>query len=273
MEQNVVLIQENLDTSDPHGYFIKSEANFTSPTKRSFLNECIRQIYILNGKGNVLPLTPSPIEFNKAQIWNAVNTLLQPLRIVNKRDSIDRIKRQLFREAREKTRKIIKPQKLQAIQTEFCYYKESRYSLGARKIRRNYLEAARLQILATQPVTAVNLKRSKPDDDDLSIDTPAGSFQIASSTLSEICKYHKNMARSHVAKRPRTMAEQLKRERNTEACRLSRRAKKLEDLLYEEQYRAHLQTNQKVMEESIRSIYYMKALLSLMVDQEENLYV
>ena len=116
MEQNVVLIDcESLDSSDPHGYYsscLKSESNFKSPTKRSFLNECIRQIYILNGKGNVLPQTPSPIVYNKGQIWNTLNYLIQPSRLTSKRASIDRIKRQLFRENRQNNRKPPNPQKV-----------------------------------------------------------------------------------------------------------------------------------------------------------------
>lgn len=97
----------------------------------------------------------------------------------------------------------------------------------------------------------------------LQFDRNNGVLEISKNTMSEICKYHKNMARNH-PQTFRSKLEQEKRDKNTQACRLSRRAKKLEEIIMEEQYRDDLKLHEKITEETARSVHYMKKLLEML---------
>lgn len=97
----------------------------------------------------------------------------------------------------------------------------------------------------------------------LQFDRSKGVLEISTNTMSEICKYHKNMARNHPIIK-RSTKEQEKRDKNTKACRLSRRAKKLEEIIMEEEYKESLQMHDDVIEETVRSLLYMQQLLELM---------
>lgn len=279
MEEFYILNKDSMNKCDPHGYFSdvgRQEINFKSPTKRSFLNECIRQIYIING--NDMPIaTINPVEFNKAHLWNALNNLMVPAKVSRHQASVLRVKRRLFREPKQRLRKFRQP-KFNASQISECLnFKTSRHIVGIKKIPRNYLDLARSGVYND---LRQNLKRKHIDDDSeakengVHFKTNEGSFEVSQQVINKVCRYHGNMARNH-PQRERSSEEQLKRERNTEACRLSRRAKKLEEMLVEQQYRERLMTNEKVLEASIRSILYMKALMGLMVGQQDdrNLYI
>lgn len=271
----------NCDSSDPHGYCgstEKLEVNFRSPTKRSFLRECIRQIYILNGRLHTLPNIPNAIEFNRNQIWSNINEILiQATQLSNHYVLVERVKRQLFREPKTRRRKAVGPCKQEIQITKLYNFGAWRLNVGAqpKRIKRNYLDEARNRLKEDHHRRSSGRKR-KSDGvkaaNPLNIDTHEGIYQVSTHTISKICKYHVNMVRTHPS-RVRSPAEQERRDRNTEACRLSRRAKKLEELLVAEQYGDRQHLNEKLLEETIRSIYYMKALLSLMVDHEENLYI
>ncbi|KAM7351756.1 uncharacterized protein ACRADG_004492 [Cochliomyia hominivorax] len=280
MEECYILHSESVDCNDPHGYFSefgRQEANFKSPTKRSFLNECIRQIYIING--NSMPNISIPVEYNKGLIWNTLNAILMPVKMSTYQASVQRVKRRLFREPKQKLRKSQNPKFNGNNLTECLNFKASRHNLGIRKIPRSYLDQARQNIKID---LRQNLKRKHLDDQEneenihnnsLHFNTSEGVFQVSQQVISKVCRYHGNMARHH-PQRERSMEEQIKRERNTEACRLSRRAKKLEEMLVEQQYRERLMTNEKVLEASLRSILYMKALMGLMVQQDDhNLFI
>ncbi|XP_075150096.1 uncharacterized protein LOC142224199 [Haematobia irritans] len=270
----VVVDKETIDVCDPHGYYSHHgfyESNFKSPTKRSFLNECIRQIYILHGSD--MSMMAIPVEFNRSYIWNTLNALMVPQKMSHHQASVQRVKRQLFREPKQKQRKYKKPMHNVITETEAFYYKHQRNEIGIRKIRRSYLDQARRNIYSE---LKPNLKR-KHEEEPLHLSSKEGNFQISQQIINKVCRYHGNMARQQPI-RQRSLEEQLKRERNTEACRLSRRAKKLEEVLVEQQYRERLQANEKILEASIRSILYMKALMGLMVNgalpqDERNLYI
>ncbi|XP_005184565.1 uncharacterized protein LOC101890890 [Musca domestica] len=272
----VVVDKESINSCDPHGYYseyCRQEVNFKSPGKRSFLNECIRQIYILHGS-DVSTMTTIPVEFNRCVLWNAVNALMMPQKLSHYQASVEKVKRRLFRESKIRQRKSRKPSCNNGTASEFYFYKSIRSDLGIKKIPRTYLDEARQRIYAER---SQNLKRKHGEmdggdaDDDLRkqaalhLATKEGVFQVSQQVINKVCRYHGNMARQH-PQRERSMEEQLKRERNTEACRLTRRAKKLEEMLVEQQYRERLEANEKVLEASIRSILYMKALMGLMVN-------
>ncbi|XP_013101331.1 uncharacterized protein LOC106083053 [Stomoxys calcitrans] len=271
----VVVDKETIDVCDPHGYYGnhgRQEPNFKSPSKRSFLNECIRQIYILHGSD--MSTMTIPVEFNRCLIWNTLNALMVPQRMSPYQASVQRVRRRLFRDAKQKRRKTKRPTHNNITETECYHYKPFRHQIGLRKIPRSYLEEACRQIYAER---SQNLKRKHENIEPLHLATKEGVFQVSQQVINKVCRYHGNMARPQPS-RERSMEEQIKRERNTEACRLSRRAKKLEEVLVEQQYRERLQANEKVLEASIRSILYMKALMGLMVNgslpqDERNLYI
>lgn len=192
---------------------------------------------------------------------------------------MQRVKRRLFREPKQRLRKCPKPQFNNSNLSECSHFKAKRHLLGIRKIPRNYLDQGR-QHIQTDLRHKLKRKHSQQDDANdiennaLHFNTSEGVFQVSQQVINKVCRYHGNMARHH-PQRERSMEEQIKRERNTEACRLSRRAKKLEEMLVEQQYRERLMANEKVLEASIRSILYMKALMGLMVGQQDdrNLYI
>ncbi|KAL5281608.1 hypothetical protein ACFFRR_005138 [Megaselia abdita] len=106
-------------------------------------------------------------------------------------------------------------------------------------------------------------RKSRTTSKNFQFDRSKGVLEISKNTISEICKYHKNMARHHPTI-TRSRQEQEKRDKNTKACRLSRRAKKLEEIIMEEEYQENLKMHDEVVEETIRSLFYMKQLLELM---------
>lgn len=115
-----------------------------------------------------------------------------------------------------------------------------------------------------QKVKRKNTSRpSRKIPKNLQFDRHKGVLEISTNTMSEICKYHKNMARNHPVIN-RSRQEQEKRDKNTKACRLSRRAKKLEEIIMEEEYKESLQMHDEVTEETVRSLLYMKQLLELL---------
>ncbi|XP_023295429.2 uncharacterized protein LOC111678364 [Lucilia cuprina] len=281
MEEMYILRKDSVNIKDPHGYvnaFSRTEANYKSPTKRSFLSECIRQIHIMNG--NDMPMISMPVEYNKVVIWSKLNYLMRPSRITPYQAAVQRVKRRLFREPKLRQRKCQNPKYNDSNFTDSCHFKASRHELGIKKIPRNYLDQARRFV---ETGLRQNLKRKYMDDHDeesdiesnpLHFNTNEGVFQVSQQVISKVCRYHGNMARHH-PQRERSAEEQFKRERNTEACRLSRRARKLEEVLVDQQYRQRLHANNKILEASIRSILYMKTLMGLMVGHtdERNVYV
>lgn len=86
--------------------------------------------------------------------------------------------------------------------------------------------------------------------------------KISQETLAEICKYHKNMARKYPSK-VRSPRDQEKRDKNTIACRMSRRLKKLEEVAIEEQYKECKDKYLSNLLETQKIVLYMKELIKL----------
>lgn len=87
-------------------------------------------------------------------------------------------------------------------------------------------------------------------------------IKISQETLTDICKYHKNMARKYPNK-VRSAKDQEKRDKNTIACRMSRRLKKLEEVAIEEQYKECKEKYLENLLETKRIVLYMKELIEL----------
>ncbi|XP_005181611.2 protein Mabiki [Musca domestica] len=86
--------------------------------------------------------------------------------------------------------------------------------------------------------------------------------KISTETLASICKYHGNMVRKF-PKKERTPKDQERRDKNTIACRMSRRVKKLEHIAIEEQYKEFSQQTFEIIERAMRSTAYLHELMKL----------
>ncbi|KAH8274027.1 hypothetical protein KR044_008590, partial [Drosophila immigrans] len=93
---------------------------------------------------------------------------------------------------------------------------------------------------------------------------------ISSEKMRDICKYHGNMVRKF-PKKERSPKDQDRRNKNTIACRTSRRVKKLEHLVVEEQYKEFKLQHLKVVEQSMRAQAYFKHLSEMVkLDQPKS---
>ncbi|EDV94051.1 protein Mabiki [Drosophila grimshawi] len=90
---------------------------------------------------------------------------------------------------------------------------------------------------------------------------------ISPEALRDICKYHGNMVRKF-PKKERTPKDQDRRNKNTIACRMSRRVKKLEHLAIEEQYKEFTNQHLKIVEESMRATAYFNHLNQLVKHEQ-----
>lgn len=88
------------------------------------------------------------------------------------------------------------------------------------------------------------------------------SAAISPEELRDICKYHGNMVRNF-PKKERTPKDQERRNKNTIACRMSRRVKKLEHLTIEVQYKEYKSEHLKIVEQSERALAYFNYLKNL----------
>ncbi|XP_022224505.1 uncharacterized protein LOC111075493 [Drosophila obscura] len=253
-------------------YILNNPPNFQSPTKRSFLNECIRQLYLMNGMVHKLYWgTSSASLATPGELWHQVDSCLQPERITKKIESMKRVKRQLFREPRC-GRKTTKPVRGKVWGTQVFSFRPMREKIGRRYIRRGFLRPARQTVL--QQLICENLKREiicSPAVCKTVISAAEGIFNVNASVISDICSYHNNAARHQPAVECRLTAGQA-RLRNNEACRLTQRAKRLEEMFIHEQVRRAVQNHQLILEESVRSIFYAKELFRLIEDHEEFVY-
>lgn len=263
--------------ADPHGY---CRLDFTVPHKRKRLGDQIRELHIFK-KSRVIPPSTSGY-FEKKFICNFLDKILH----AQKPHRCSAVKRKLFFPNRSVPRKKPINRKSKKTPSILFYFKRSENVPVHKKIKKNYLNDAQIIVL-DQIVSEYENKRKLPstsqnysgtikkyktsnennpeDDKVITVETESGAISIETSKLTEICKYHDNMARQHISK-PRTEDEQQKRDSNTEACRLSRRVSKLAGLIIEKQYQERTETSNKIVEESIRSIHYLKTLLDMLMD-------
>lgn len=218
-------------------YIINNPPNYHSPTKRSFLNECIRQLYIMNGLAHKLHWAPSTSLSNHQEIWQQVDTCLQPERMSVRSACLQRVKRQLFRESRRKRKRCQTLRSKVWGGTEGSNFKPLRHKIARPHIRRDYLKSARQTVL--QQLIRENLKREM-------INTPA------------VCQSIINAA------------EGIYNVNASVVNRLTERAKRMEATFMQEQVRRAVQNHQLILEESVRSILYAKQLFRLIENQDEN---
>ncbi|XP_017132162.1 protein Mabiki [Drosophila elegans] len=86
------------------------------------------------------------------------------------------------------------------------------------------------------------------------VDKPSGR-------VSPVSQYHANMVRHSQTRRQRSPKEQLRRDRNTLACLLSRRAKQAQEEQVGRQYEQYRSHHAAMLEQQIRlSLYYRQIL-------------
>ncbi|XP_017047765.1 protein Mabiki [Drosophila ficusphila] len=91
---------------------------------------------------------------------------------------------------------------------------------------------------------------------------------IITEAIQDIFKYHVNMVRKF-PKKERSPKDQERRNKNTIACRMSRRKKKFDDLQIEQQYKECSMEHLKIAEQSLRAKVYLNHLKQL-VKQEDH---
>ncbi|XP_055858362.1 uncharacterized protein LOC129920891 [Episyrphus balteatus] len=291
---------DHLNFSDPHGYcrlVISDNSNrFLIPRKRRNLGNEIQELHIMNDSNVIPPSTTG--YFEKALICNFIDDILAAQKTQPCEAEVAR--RKLFLPSRSVLRKAKTTHKNKSIHLNLFKFQKTHSNKVLRKIKKNYLDEARRNVLSQIASERLVHKRrssstsSSQDSNDsrnckrlrmstkeppqsilvnpnfngmFLVNTDSGVFPIDPSKLSEICKYHDNMVRQHPAK-VRTEHEQVKRDLNTEACRLSRRVSKLAGIILEEQYRERTLANNKIVEESIRSIHYLKSLLDMLLERD-----
>lgn len=125
------------------------------------------------------------------------------------------------------------------------------------KIKKNSL-VKEIRIVEDIDEELPQVKR-KTNSKSVQINKTKGILEISKSKMSEICKYNKNMARKHpVINRSKQAQEQ--RDKNTTACRVTRRAKKVQELIIEEEYKESLRMHDEAIDEILRSIHYIQLL-------------
>lgn len=87
--------------------------------------------------------------------------------------------------------------------------------------------------------------------------------EISQETILNVYKYHGNMVRKF-PKKERSPKDQERRNKNTIACRLSRRVKKLEHIAIEEQYKQFSHQAFEITEKAMRATAYLHELMRLL---------
>lgn len=85
---------------------------------------------------------------------------------------------------------------------------------------------------------------------------------IPKEAYEDICKFRSNMVRKF-PKKERSVKEQERRDKNTYACRKSRRVKKIEQVAVEEEYKNFKDANLRMAEYAIRAAAYFKELMKM----------
>ncbi|XP_055921469.1 uncharacterized protein LOC129952709 [Eupeodes corollae] len=294
-----IINADHLNFFDPHGYcrlvIADNRNRFLIPWKRRNLGNEVQELHIMNDSNLIPPSTTG--YFEKRLICNFIDDILG----AQKPETCDAetARRKLFPPSRSVPRKSRTTHKNKRTHSTLFKFRNPQRGTVLRKVKKNYLNEARKNVLAQIALEEKNTRPGSSSSSSLdSIDssnvqnwrmtveecpnkifvnpnfngmllvrTDTGVFPIEPSKLSEVCKYHDNMVRRHPPK-IRTEHEQVKRDLNTEACRLSRRVSKLAGIILEEQYRERTVANNKIVEESIRSIHYLKSLLDMLLERD-----
>ncbi|XP_016961651.2 protein Mabiki [Drosophila biarmipes] len=111
-----------------------------------------------------------------------------------------------------------------------------------------------------------NEQNQRPEEKAAPVDKP--TVEVPGSSVSQ---YHANMVRRTQAQRQRSPKEQMRRDRNTLACLLSRRAKQAQEERMCQQYEQYRSHHAAMLEQQVRlSLYYRQILQQAVFQQAIN---
>ncbi|XP_018786985.1 PREDICTED: rho GTPase-activating protein gacU [Bactrocera latifrons] len=105
------------------------------------------------------------------------------------------------------------------------------------------------------------------NNSDPQLDANSVLSRISEDKLRSICTFHTNMVRQF-PKKERSPKDQERRNKNTIACRMSRRIKKLEQIAVEEECKELEQRHEAMTEEILRATAYLEQLELLMAQTQ-----
>lgn len=204
--------------------------------KRSFLNECINQVYLINGFGNKVHFDNSvTVTCNADVIKQHLDHYTQPDPSSPWRNRLDKIKKRLFQRGQVRKQNNVHRNPNYGA-TEAMNMKPVRHLFERMRIRRGFLNPVRKTIV--QEMLNESL-------DDNNITTPEIRDRIE-----EEARYIEDMSAETIA-------------------RLTERAKRMDAAYTHERMRIALENHRMMMEESVRSIMYARQLYLLMTRNEE----
>lgn len=211
--------------------------DYTCPKKRSFLNECINQVYLVNGFGNKLHFDGNAtVTCSREEIKQQLDLYTHPEPTSPWKNRLDKIKKRLFQPVLQVRKQTNVHRNLNFGATEAMNMKPVRHLFERMRIRRGFLNPVRRTIL--QQVLRESLDENKI-------------------TRPEIRDRVEGDARYIADMNPETIA------------RLTERAKRMDEAYTHERMRIALEHHRMMMEESVRSIMYARQLYHLMTRNEE----
>ncbi|KAH8262986.1 hypothetical protein KR044_002807, partial [Drosophila immigrans] len=220
-------------------YIVSNPPDYKNTTKRGFINECIRQLYVMNGHAHHLNWLPTFPITNRDTLWRQVDYCLRPERLTVEASAMKRVKRQLFRES-QRERKVLRSKVNRHMywgSTQVSNFKAMRHQIGRQRVRRSYLTGVRRKVLQT-------LVRENVTQD--MINTPSVSQGII------------------------VAAERIFQVNPTVMQTLTERAK---TIFAKEKARLAAEKTQYIMKESVRSVIYAKQLFHLIQNPDELAFV
>ncbi|KAH8378315.1 hypothetical protein KR093_010696, partial [Drosophila rubida] len=219
-------------------YIVSNPPDYKCQTKRRFLNEMIRQLYVVNNCSHHLRWLPTFAMTDRQRLWEQVDFCLRPERMSVELSAIKRVRRQLFRESKQ-SRKMQSSKVRRSMYwgtTHVSHFKTLRRHIGRQHVRRSYLDGVRRNVL--QQLVRENVTEEM-------ITTPAVCDSII------------------------VAAERIFNVNPTVMQTLTERAKRI---FAEEKARLAAEKTQYIMEESVRSVIYARQLFHLMQNPEELAY-
>ncbi|KAH8392090.1 hypothetical protein KR215_000360, partial [Drosophila sulfurigaster] len=219
-------------------YIVSNPPDYKSPTKRSFLNECIRQLYVINGMAHHLNWLPTFPMTDRQRLWQQVDYCLRPERLTVEGRAMKHVKRQLFRES-QRERKVLRSKVNRSVYwgtTSVSNYRNLRHHIGRHRVKRSYLTGVRRNVL--QQLVRENVTQEM-------INTPSVCEGII------------------------VAAERIFNVNPTVMQTLTERAK---EIFAKEKARLAAEKTAYILEESVRSVIYAKQLFHLIQNPEELAY-
>lgn len=221
-------------------------------TRRSYLNQCISEIYYM--KNYRAPIVDIAAVKDKNIIRDTLSMVVAPVKISAYQEAVERVKKRLFPNLRQKSRKIAKPLHKVTTSAESLYFKFQRHLIGRLHMQRNYLKQ---EIPYPQPRVCgiANLI-----SENLAIN--ASIQKISHQLIGEICRYRYDQQHAQRSKEE----QRIYNYNNKTFQNIVRIIQQLKEVQTEQYNRDRLLANEKLFEASIRSMLYIRILMGLVID-------